>query len=851
MEFRHLFIGLGSMGAQAVEAARLNLVNSGSTERVDITSIGFDLERTGEIPVPTLSLPLDEMKEVLANIDYRSHDPSGWRESIPWFPDPDCCQVDLDGLDSAGRSRPIGRLAFEVFRPIIESELRRRIERLTPEHKHESAEILVVASLMDGFGSGMIFDIAHLCRTLMSTARISLYLAVPEEPKAHDSRLRPYQNTYAALRELRMFVAYPQCFTPTWQTGSVFLRHHRLGVLDQVYCIDLPDDQLPGWEAKVAELAATLAHRCRSDVAQERRNFLAAAADADFFCRMTNTPQFIEPSLRRASCLSVPLTSFRNIEPVERVITLHWDYGTEEEDQRSNDEKGSGYSTIEGSPKELVRQSRNAVKEYMRRINAFLRSEDAVPPLHDWVDRWKRVFAEVEPASVDTTRLDLLDDSQRRIGHLFFSPNELKPEDRANLIEVDLQASAAERELHDRATEFMDEAKYWGTERQLVTAFSGKFNQMKEELEKRPSQRPGYHRLRELWEEINRFDGWLTASAHGTRDEPDATPLVRGRNRELRLEILSKASQELNDYQVTRNLLRLEAVGRVLQKLRGMVTTEPGENEAHNGGNTSNGRLETADLSLTSPPRADSTPEDRLLLKLAEAVEYWRNPEKNPEPAGFVDRLRERYEQEGRLLLYLPPKGFRSALEDAFHSFVDSSPFVTRVAPGTRQNSQSDSTLIVLSLPSAFFWYRGDNHLKDFIHEVASSVLGHTTIHISRVAGLSRIWIYFEEIGRPLHQLAGMVDFRAAYESLERSGKQSLATLHIDRSLVEHFPSWPASKGPEPTACPDLRQEQTQRTDSGSVAPRTRRSHEAGRQKPEELEPNETETPLRKLGEED
>lgn len=805
MEFRHLLVGLGRVGSQVVEGARLLLPRRDARGRIEITSVGFDLERNSDIPVPTVSLPLDEMKEVLANIGYRSHDPCGWKESLSWFPDPDQCRVNLDGLDSAGRSRPIGRLAFEVFRPIIEAEVRRKIDCLVPTRKHERIEISIVASLMDGLGSGMLFDVAHLCRTLQPTASLILYVAIPEEPRAHGGGLRAYQNTYAALRELRLFASYPQCFTPTWESASVFKRREQFSVLDQVYCIALPTTQV-GREKKVGLLSRSLVHRCRNEVAQQRQQFLAGSIDAVFQCRGSSSESLLEPSLRRATCASVPLLSVAKLRIVERVVSSRWrgtvgdPHGSGGADESREDREDM--DGLFGDKPDSEAGPGDAVKEYMRRINLFLRAEDVIPRLQDRIREWEGELGKVAPGEEMSAVLAEIDQSLGRLGNLIFSPNELKTSDYAKLVSEDLQAWSADQELEQRAGKFSEEAESWGTEEELQSSFRQSFYRLKDWLDKRPKQLPGYQRLHDLWEEIDRFDGWLAPTGRAARGKPDAAPLVRHRNRTLRLAILSQASQELNEYQITRNLLRLEAIRRLLGKLRGLATTKVDRDEASDVDAEANEATALENPNLPGASENAQGADRELQQKLVEAVEFWRRPGQEAEPKCFLDQLKERYEKEQRLLFFIPPEGFRIALEDAFHSFVDTSPFVTRIAPAALQNPRSVRVLVVISLPQAFFWYRDDQHLGDFIREVAESVLGHSDIQILRVPALDDIWIYFEEIGRPFHQLAGIINFRAAYASFETSGKESLGTLHIDRALLGHLPSWPESEGPPSESCP-------------------------------------------------
>ncbi len=142
-------------------------------------------------------------------------------ELAAWLPIQDYAgrlrPAEQDAREGTGQRRPIGRAV--VFRDIQRGEAgsaiwRRLVEALSVVQREGQAQVIIVASLAGGFGSGALADVAYLARLAAARAGVkgapvSAFLATEDvfaTPLGGQQAGHMRVNVMAALRELNRFL---------------------------------------------------------------------------------------------------------------------------------------------------------------------------------------------------------------------------------------------------------------------------------------------------------------------------------------------------------------------------------------------------------------------------------------------------------------------------------------------------------------------------------------------------------------------------------------------------------------------------------------------------------------------
>jgi hypothetical protein len=235
-----LVIGLGGTGLTVVRKLKRRLRRYFRQEELDIFQfLVFDTtaEDVGEDEEPLDPgefeyLPAFDAAELIRHLDsspYIADWWPGWPER-PYRPT-------FSGT-GAGRVRAVGRLVLfnylnDVILPRIEDKIDKAVE-INAQHGRgaTSIKVYLVCSLAGGTGSGMVVDIAHLCRLLglqrQPTVFVTGVLVTDEafRAKAKSSNtLNEFRaNTYAALREINHFATtreFRQQYNATFNTDKL------------------------------------------------------------------------------------------------------------------------------------------------------------------------------------------------------------------------------------------------------------------------------------------------------------------------------------------------------------------------------------------------------------------------------------------------------------------------------------------------------------------------------------------------------------------------------------------------------------------------------------------------------
>lgn len=143
-----------------------------------------------------------------------------------WYPG---LKVLGDVRSGTGQIRPYSRLAFYArYRELrtllarVEREVRLTTSRNYVAERHGitttgDLNVYFVSSLCGGTGSGMILDLAFLCRRLFPDAKLTSYLLFPHFFRGDVPKL--FANSYATLKELETFQGAGR-FTATYTDGE-------------------------------------------------------------------------------------------------------------------------------------------------------------------------------------------------------------------------------------------------------------------------------------------------------------------------------------------------------------------------------------------------------------------------------------------------------------------------------------------------------------------------------------------------------------------------------------------------------------------------------------------------------
>jgi|GEM_PF-7133133 len=205
-----LLVGLGGFGVETLAQVRKLYQDIPVERRVEAAFLGFDqdeLSRDAESalgPDEFFHVHPQRVSEVLRNLGRQIGGHSTWREVLPWLPDGDTLHL-IDAIEPGGarQYRMLGRLGLFVSDDLVERSLRQTLGRLRGRARCLGGlRIFVIASMAGGTGSGMLFDVAYLCRRLESEGVLFTYLALPEVFGDVELAGRGAANAAATLAEL-------------------------------------------------------------------------------------------------------------------------------------------------------------------------------------------------------------------------------------------------------------------------------------------------------------------------------------------------------------------------------------------------------------------------------------------------------------------------------------------------------------------------------------------------------------------------------------------------------------------------------------------------------------------------
>lgn len=270
-----LVIGLGGTGRWVLTHLKKNLLDAGAGQWRDqvqlllLDTAPQEIVQGQEVAVEFASVSLGDEEQLVLGEDLRelirqmAQDPQAEPEMQAWFPAKEYTRIrrlpdaQMDVRRTTHQRRPIGRAV--VFRDVHQGEASRLWQALSGAVRHvlyqEQARVIVVGSLVGGFGSGAVADVAYLVRRAAevtgegSSAVVTAFLATDNAFVSHTRSPQLKLNGMATLRELgRFLLAAGRPFPMTYDRESrdpVFNGYVEWSLLDEVFLFDGQRPQYP------------------------------------------------------------------------------------------------------------------------------------------------------------------------------------------------------------------------------------------------------------------------------------------------------------------------------------------------------------------------------------------------------------------------------------------------------------------------------------------------------------------------------------------------------------------------------------------------------------------------------
>jgi hypothetical protein len=214
-----LIIGLGGIGLEILMQVRQRLQESyGSLARLPIGFLAIDTQP--DVITEVQAPPLELAEKYWARVTFEeAHKMVRFPEKYPWvhqwLPSELVNKPELlTSEEGTGQVRACGRLAFFLNQSAIFEKCRaarakmRRYETIADEDLPTRLNIVVIASLFGGTGSGMVMDLGYCLRRWFGADHLLRTTAIMITPDAFCGTqvgLRMRENCYAALMELNYF----------------------------------------------------------------------------------------------------------------------------------------------------------------------------------------------------------------------------------------------------------------------------------------------------------------------------------------------------------------------------------------------------------------------------------------------------------------------------------------------------------------------------------------------------------------------------------------------------------------------------------------------------------------------
>ncbi|MBI3924378.1 MAG: hypothetical protein HY319_02445 [Armatimonadetes bacterium] len=227
----HILIGLGGLGAEAVQQAARWFGRAGQETR-KIAFLAVDLDEMEEGPVACFRLRTEELLEAAQR-------PRDFPAAGEWLPPIPTGEVKPSG---GARLRPVGRLAFCLSVRRFEEWLARYLVELTSGGAAARLHFSFISSLGGGTGGAILCDVAYTAHRLLLHAdrpmRAAMEALLLTRPKGRGDDLQA-ANQYAALVELNHSMAPETIYRFHYSSGEIWETDR--APFDQVYLFSSRD----------------------------------------------------------------------------------------------------------------------------------------------------------------------------------------------------------------------------------------------------------------------------------------------------------------------------------------------------------------------------------------------------------------------------------------------------------------------------------------------------------------------------------------------------------------------------------------------------------------------------------
>jgi len=311
-----LVIGLGGTGRWVLTHLKKNLLDAGAGQWRDqvqlllLDTAPQEVVQGQEVAVKLAGVSLSDEEQLVLGEDLRdlirqmAQDPQAEPEMQAWFPAQEYTRIrrlpdaQMDVRRTTHQRRPMGRAV--VFRDVHQGESSRLWQALSRAVRRvlyqEQARVIVVGSLVGGFGSGSLADVAYLARRAAevtgegSSAVVTAFLATDNAFVSHTRSPQLKLNGMATLRELgRFLLARGRPFPMTYDRESrdpIFNGYVEWSLFDEVFLFDGQRPQYPltlmtpegGMFPLMADLMAVFIDRGSQLMEEVRANLRTQAA---------------------------------------------------------------------------------------------------------------------------------------------------------------------------------------------------------------------------------------------------------------------------------------------------------------------------------------------------------------------------------------------------------------------------------------------------------------------------------------------------------------------------------------------------------------------------------------------